>query len=197
MIFTQKEAEKIAEKLGADFKEKRHLVALIRYKGKIVAQYGIRRSSKAVGHDYIPLVDIPVVSKREEIRTFFIPGPLPGLNEIIGAAKRSGNAHGRQGKRWNAYSEMKNTWQGIIAAEIKRAKITPVKVPVFIIFGWWETNKKRDPDNIAGAKKLILDSLVSTGILAGDGWKHINGWEDSFEVASNRSGVWVSLLTYE
>lgn len=55
MIFTQKEAEKIAEKLRADFKErKRHLVALIRYQDKIVAQYGIRRGSKALGHDHIP-----------------------------------------------------------------------------------------------------------------------------------------------
>jgi hypothetical protein len=47
-------AEKIARKLGAELKEGRHQRAYIRWQGTLVAHFGIRRSSREVGHDYIP-----------------------------------------------------------------------------------------------------------------------------------------------
>ena len=53
--FTQVEAEAIAKKLEADIaKGSKHLFAIIRYQGQIIARYGIRRASKSVPHDYIP-----------------------------------------------------------------------------------------------------------------------------------------------
>ena len=55
MKLTQEHARAIAKKLKADIELKgRHEQAVVRYNGSIVARYGIRRSSKAVGHNYIP-----------------------------------------------------------------------------------------------------------------------------------------------
>ena len=56
MKFTQKEANAIARKLEAEVKDKggNHAKAIIRYQGRIIATYGIRRSSKSVGHNHIP-----------------------------------------------------------------------------------------------------------------------------------------------
>ncbi len=55
MAFTQREARAIAAKLNAEIKtRRRHDQAVIRYGGLIIATYGIRRGSQAVGHDYIP-----------------------------------------------------------------------------------------------------------------------------------------------
>lgn len=52
---TAVEARQIAEKLEAEIKRKeKHDWVVIRWQGAVIAQYGIRRSSKAVGHDYIP-----------------------------------------------------------------------------------------------------------------------------------------------
>jgi hypothetical protein len=52
---TQTEANAIAKKLGAEMKQgTKHLKAIIRYKGQIIASYGIRRSSQSVGHGHIP-----------------------------------------------------------------------------------------------------------------------------------------------
>ncbi len=49
------DAQAIAKKLGAHLKTgRKHDLAQIYYGEKLVAQYGIRRSSKSVGHDYIP-----------------------------------------------------------------------------------------------------------------------------------------------
>ena len=53
-LLLQKEAEAIAEKLNAEIRHGRnHSLALVRWNGRLVAQYGIRRG-KHSGHDYIP-----------------------------------------------------------------------------------------------------------------------------------------------
>lgn len=55
MAFTQREARAIAAKLGAEIKRgPKHDQAIIRYGKHLIARYGIRRGSHAVGHDYIP-----------------------------------------------------------------------------------------------------------------------------------------------
>lgn len=52
---TAVEAEQIATKLDAEIDDRRrHAVVLIRWQGKIIATYGIRRGSRETGHDYIP-----------------------------------------------------------------------------------------------------------------------------------------------
>lgn len=60
---------------------------------------------------------------------------------------------------------------------------------VHITFKWVEKNIKRDPDNIAFAKKFILDALVTRGIIAGDGWKVIQGFKDEFAISSSRPRI--------
>lgn len=54
--------------------------------------------------------------------------------------------------------------------------------PVKLAFRWYEPNKKRDLDNIAFAKKFILDALVQNGVIKTDGWKGVTGFTDSFFV---------------
>jgi hypothetical protein len=61
-------------------------------------------------------------------------------------------------------------------------------------FQWREKNRRRDPDNIAGGgRKLVFDGLILAKILAGDGWRVVIGWEDTFEV-TDKPGVMVALL---
>ena len=55
MPMTQVHAERIARKLGAEFEEgSKHKKIKIRYRGKVIARFNIRRSSKQVRHDFIP-----------------------------------------------------------------------------------------------------------------------------------------------
>lgn len=53
--------------------------------------------------------------------------------------------------------------------------------PIKIHFHWIEGNKKRDLDNIAFAKKFILDSMVKCGKLKDDNRKCVTAFTDSFE----------------
>ena len=53
-VLTQDDARKIARKLMAEIKPgRRHDLAVLRYKGVRVGQFGISRSSKEQSHDYI------------------------------------------------------------------------------------------------------------------------------------------------
>ena len=110
------------------------------------------------------------------------------MNDLLDA-KGSGFGKG------NAYARLKKEWTEKIGWALKAAKLKPVG-PAEIHFEWLEKNKRRDPDNSSsGGRKLILDALVTHGILEGDGWAHVIGFSDDFLVADKGSmpGVWVTI----
>jgi Holliday junction resolvase RusA-like endonuclease len=118
-------------------------------------------------------------------QTLWIPGKLPGLNELIKAAK-SGRG------KYNAYSRLKHHWTEKLATLFVLSKIKRRK-SVYLSFSWCEKTRRRDPDNIAaGGRKLILDALVRARVIRDDGWKQIRGWEDTFET-SHKEGVWLKI----
>lgn len=49
---------------------------------------------------------------------------------------------------------------------------------VMLRFEWHERTKKRDADNIASAKKFILDALVKMRVLPDDSRKFVKGFTD-------------------
>lgn len=118
--------------------------------------------------------------------SFFIPFVLPGLNEIIAAAKYGKGAG-------NRYRKLKSDTEMIIFAAVKKSGLSPFTEPVFIHFEWIEPNRRRDPDNVAAGKKFCLDLLQKTGTISGDGWKHIAGLKDTFRVDKDNPGVLVTI----
>jgi Holliday junction resolvase RusA-like endonuclease len=100
---------------------------------------------------------------------FTISGRLPGMNDFIGAM--------------NA-----NRWKG---ADLKRKEtrrcamavvgLPPIHKPVTLSIAWYEPNGRRDIDNVAaGGTKVLLDGLVSAGILPNDGRKWVRGISHTF-----------------
>ena len=120
-------------------------------------------------------------------QTFTIHDRLPGMNEYTTQQRR------------NRYAGnlMKRTAQKAIEWEIRAAKLKPIKSPVTIKYTFYEPNKRRDKDNIAGfAHKVIQDALVTCGIIKDDGWDYIVGFEDRFEIDRKQSHIDV-ILEYE
>lgn len=120
----------------------------------------------------------------------FIPGPLPGLNEILKLANK-------RIKKWNAYDDLKRQWGRIISLYIREARLVPVEGPAFFTFVWCEAHRRRDLDNIAVARKFIFDALVEAQILKNDGWAHVLGWQDAFTVDPLKPGVFVTISKQE
>lgn len=121
--------------------------------------------------------------------SFFVPGPLPGLNEII-TANKQGKSRSGKFLIGLGYTNMKAEWGKQIVKAIRDAKIPPLK-RVRVMFQWMESKKNRDPDNIAAGKKFIFDALVDAGVLENDGWKQVAGFTDVFIIG--RPGVEVSV----
>ena len=98
-----------------------------------------------------------------------IPAKLPSLNEYINAC------------RSNRYAgaKMKKEVEDTISWYIQR--LPRFTGPVFISFHWVEKTKRRDLDNVAFAKKFVLDALVKCGKLKDDNRNCVVGFEDSFE----------------
>ena len=102
---------------------------------------------------------------------------LPSLNEYIRACR----ANKFQG------SKMKKEIEDDIGVFI--ARLPRFEKPIQIHFHWVEGNSKRDLDNIAFAKKFILDAMVKHGKLADDNRKCVTAFRDSFEYAKETKVV--------
>ena len=97
-----------------------------------------------------------------------IRGRFPSLNEYINACRRN---------RYRANTMKKReTTRAAVAAR----GVRPFHKPVRVRFLWIEKDKRRDLDNIAFAKKFVLDGLVSAGVLENDNAAHVVGLRDEF-----------------
>lgn len=118
-------------------------------------------------------------------QTFTIPGRLPGINELISQNRRG----------WATGWKLKEEAEWEVRAAIVDARMQPVTSRCRIQFTYFEPNRRRDMDNIAGfAHKVILDALVKSGVLADDGWKEISGFTDTFEVDAVEPRIEVTLI---
>lgn len=108
------------------------------------------------------------------MQRFQIDGRLIGFNEYS------------QLQRTNAYAGAKKkrtdteriAW--IIRSTLRKYK---AEAPVIVHFAWYESNRRRDMDNVAGyGHKVILDALVKAGVLHDDGWQYVMGFTDRFAV---------------
>ena len=121
------------------------------------------------------------------IQAFTIHDRLPGMNEYTTQQRR------------NRYAGnlMKRTAQKAVEWEIRASKLKPIKSPVVILYTFYEPNKRRDKDNIAGfAHKVIQDALVNCGILRDDVWDCVEGYEDRFGIDKKHPHIDV-VLRYE
>lgn len=108
-------------------------------------------------------------------RQLWVPGPLPGMNEVVEAAKGAG---GRGAK----YARLKREWSEAVWAYARNCRLPPVSGPVVFSFEWREKYMTRDPDNIVSAKKFILDGLVLAHVLPDDGWRWVRGFREEWFV---------------
>lgn len=118
--------------------------------------------------------------------TYTIQGRLDGLNAYVNAC------------RTNPYkwAKCKRSNQKICRCSIPyelREKDREIRFPVCVEITWYEKDRRRDPDNIASAKKYILDSLVEAGVFPDDGWKYILSFADYFQIDSKNPRIEVTI----
>jgi hypothetical protein len=112
-----------------------------------------------------------------------IKGKMPTANEYIAALNRN--------RFIGAKMKKEQTERVYIAC--KEQNLEPIKEVSIFNFRWFVKNKKKDKDNIAFAKKFILDGLQMARIIKNDGWDNIGWFSDSFYI-SKRERVEIEIL---
>lgn len=118
-----------------------------------------------------------------------IPGRLPGLNEYTEATRS--NRH--QGAKLKGQCQELIKWY--IRAQLHGKTIDK---PVFLLFTFYEIDKRRDHDNVSSfARKIIQDALVECGTLQDDGWDYVTGYLDKFAVDRKNPRIVVQFIEQE
>lgn len=122
-------------------------------------------------------------------RVLTIPGRLEGLNEYIAAM----NADRHKGNKLKRSRTEEVAWH--CRAQLKGWKPKP---PVRLSYRYYEPNRKRDKDNVAGfAHKVVQDGLVLARVLKNDGWDDVDGFADDFAVDRRRPRIEITITEAE
>ena len=116
-----------------------------------------------------------------------IPLRLPGLNEYVDVCRKN------RFQAANFKKQVENDCLMFIRAGLRGRTFTQIG----ITFVWYEKDKRRDKDNIAFAKKFILDQMQTMQIISGDGWRQIAFLQDEFRVDRQNPGVEIHLYIIE
>lgn len=108
----------------------------------------------------------------EQRNGFIIPVKLPSLNEYQNACRANRYAGAKFKKETEAVIEI------AILKALKSGELYPPPPPVRISFVWHEKTRRRDADNIASAKKYILDAMQRIGVIPNDNRNIVVGFSD-------------------
>lgn len=112
-----------------------------------------------------------------------IDGELIDLNKYINAQRAN---------RYGGASVKKKYTQKCAAAFLP-IRTKKLKFPITLHVTWFCKDKRKDKDNIAFAKKFILDGMIQSGLIANDGWQEIEGFTDNFEVDKSNPRVEIKI----
>jgi hypothetical protein len=112
-------------------------------------------------------------------QSFFVPGPLPGANDIVR-------------KHHMVYSALKKRWCLTIAQVILVARLKPMQACT-IAFRWQEKDNRRDDDNIMFGQKFVLDALRDMQIIPDDRRQFVRSLTHVIVVEPTNPGVLVML----
>ena len=116
-----------------------------------------------------------------------IEGRMPSLNDYIRAERGS----------MYAANAMKRECTDAAAWAARAARMPRFKMPVTVRFTWVERNRRRDIDNVAFAKKFVLDGLVAAGVIGNDTPQYVRGFSDSFAYDAARPRIEVEVTDEE
>lgn len=113
---------------------------------------------------------------------------LPGLNEIIKAAKTPTRQRGKRAVPGMAYASMKKKYTQMVEAELIAQECIPDKPfqMIDIEFIWTEKGRGRDPDNTRVGAKYVLDAMVNQGVIPDDSMKYVKLLADKFAKGKER-----------
>lgn len=103
---------------------------------------------------------------------FIVYDKLPSLNEYVNACRRNPFVGASFKKK------VEKNISKYINIYLERGILKVIDEPIIVFFTWSESTRRRDCDNIASAKKYILDAMQTCNIIANDNRKVVKGFRD-------------------
>lgn len=120
---------------------------------------------------------------------FVIHGRLPGQNEVVAA------------NRTNFYvgNKLKKDAEKMVRAEIQsQLKGLHIGGSVWLLYWFYEPNRKRDIDNVCGgATKIIQDALVDCGVIVNDSQRYVMGFTPHFGCDPDNPRIEVEICPWD
>ncbi|EOM66632.1 RusA family crossover junction endodeoxyribonuclease [Enterococcus faecium] len=123
------------------------------------------------------------------MKQLLIEGELTALNEFINAERRNRFIAAKIKKGETGYCQD--------IAEKSELKLQETDFPCALMITWYVKNKRKDADNIAFAKKFILDGLVEAGVLPNDNRKYVQGFTDIVKEDKERQRIEITFVPIE
>lgn len=109
-------------------------------------------------------------------------GTLSALNEYSNAQRKN--------KYLGAKIKAENTERCAYYVQQAMKKGVVFHFPCRLKFTWYCPNKRKDPDNIASAKKFILDGMQEAGFIDNDNWNTMSdGFIDVFKLDKEKPRI--------
>ena len=123
------------------------------------------------------------------IYEFRILGKYPSLNEYIEKCRKFPKAG----------NNMKQKYQKMIVYDIlEQSDRLRLNQPIWIDYTFYEANKRRDKDNVAGFfHKVFQDALVTAKVIPNDNWLYVEGFSDHFRIDSKNPRIEVKIEEVE
>jgi hypothetical protein len=125
----------------------------------------------------------------ERLNRFWVPGQMPGMNEVIEACKGCGG-------RGYGYSKMKKVWTESVCWHARAArlpKFTTIRLDLEWIAPTHANKAERDRDNQEAAVKFIADGLKLAKVIPDDKPENYLGSTHHHE-KGEKPGVWVMVV---
>ena len=117
--------------------------------------------------------------------------PHPGTNELIDM----------RGRNRFGYASLKRTYTELaMGYALEAAQACGWVAPegkVAVECSWVERNARRDPDNVEGGIKWLLDGVVKAGALKDDSQRYVARVTHEYAVDKERPGVGVTIRRLE
>ena len=115
------------------------------------------------------------------------PRPHPGTNELVNTAMRNRFAYASLKREYTEHA------MGYALEAASRQGWRAPSGRVAVSCTWVERDRRRDPDNVEGGVKWLLDGIVRAGALKDDSQRYVASVSHSYTVGKHSPGVYVTL----
>lgn len=116
---------------------------------------------------------------------FEIPGTMPQLNDYIRAERAT---------RFAAARIKRDAHAKVFAALAPQVPLPHFDEPVDVIFTWYRPDRRTDKDNVAFAKKFILDALQKAGVIENDKWAMCSPYDGGYSIDKENPRTVVKII---